>query len=390
MTKILTTEPARVGRGKPAFEFFYLGTGMTSDHMKLARTSLHYDRYQDKYERQLDSNLFVSIDGDVLEYIMNREFKRKPGESEEEQGKRVKSLVANQQQNGLEIPMYIPKIYQAINSAMIKQLPRPKAKSKITEKDIQTATNKRIYIDIPTLIQAMGGNPNNKKERQVYRRELGHALRFYRKADLTITANVGGQRVPMEVDDFIGSFGYTDTKRETMFFYISRTTARLCLTKPIGRASANWLTIDNRAPNQLKIFSFIEKLHSINNNKKTPQTKGEYPRTNFSIVATLLKSTDLPRYSKLDKSERWRWRDRIKDPLERNLNKLCETGHLQWWAYGGKGGRTLTEEEQKKKYKNYTHWSTLRITFACVGDNLPKPKTPVKKKNTPRKDKKKP
>lgn len=115
------------------------------------------------------------------------------------------------------------------------------------------------------------------------------------------------------------------------------------------------LGIDERHPNAYYIMRKLEEQYNMDSNR----ARGTHDR--ISIPA-LLAVTDLASYEEVQKKDRGHWQERIKEPLEENLDYLTQEGFLRSWEYVHEKGRPLTDEEAGA-ITSYKDFAELYLLF---------------------------
>lgn len=145
--------------------------------------------------------------------------------------------------------------------------------------------------------------------------------------------------------------GFTYTRGSFILSFNPRIALALAHSA-ISQYDLSMLAIDDRRPNAYRIMEKItEHFNMISNQRK--QTH------NRLSVETLLAATDLPTYETVPRGH---WEDRIKEPLEKNLDYLHEFGLLADWKYTHEKGKQLTDEEAASITK-YADFIKLYIEF---------------------------
>lgn len=126
----------------------------------------------------------------------------------------------------------------------------------------------------------------------------------------------------------------------------------------ISQYDTKLLGLDERHPNAYKIMRKMLEYYNQTGNQRRNQN-------NRLKVETILKVTDLPSYEKVQATTRGHWQERIKEPLEENLEYLVKEGLLKEWKYTHSKGRDLTDQEviEITKYEDFTK---LLIEFEPV------------------------
>lgn len=123
----------------------------------------------------------------------------------------------------------------------------------------------------------------------------------------------------------------------------------------ITQYNTGLLGVDERYPNAYRIMKKLEEHYNMDAN----QTNNRHDRIG---IETLLKVTDLPSYEEVQAKDRGHWIDRIKEPLENNLDYLTKEHLLEDWEYTHAKGVPLTEEEAST-ITDYLTFSNLYLRF---------------------------
>ena len=94
-------------------------------------------------------------------------------------------------------------------------------------------------------------------------------------------------------------------------------------------------------------------------NKKTKR-KPTYDRLKVSTCLSYL--PEIMTYEEALKKSR-SWKKRIKEVLEKCLDKLVELGYLMEWHYGFSNGEVLSNEDMNEYLSKYYKWAELNIYF---------------------------
>lgn len=183
------------------------------------------------------------------------------------------------------------------------------------------------------------------------RKGIRKDLKFLRYSSMTWEENINGKIKNFEDMAIIGTYSirgdyiYMTFDPEFVKTYL--------LYLPITQFFKALLRIDARYKNAYNIGFKIFVHFSMTPNQK----KGT---AQLLKVKTLLKSTNLPTIKKVTQNKH-SWNDRIKEPLENNLDILVKKGVLAEWRYSKPKGEPLTDEEAR--FKNYQSWEDTLIYF---------------------------
>ena len=103
----------------------------------------------------------------------------------------------------------------------------------------------------------------------------------------------------------------------------------------------------------------FSKYSNQRTNKKTKR-KPTYDRLKVSTCLSYL--PEIMTYEEALKKSR-SWKKRIKEVLEKCLDKLVELGYLMEWHYGFSNGEVLSNEDMNEYLSKYYKWAELNIYF---------------------------
>lgn len=143
-------------------------------------------------------------------------------------------------------------------------------------------------------------------------------------------------------------------KNGMIYFEFIQTMAEYLMGLPLTQYPVALLRIDERSPNAYRIGLKMVLHYNMHNN----QIRGTATRLK---VKTLLDGTDLPNIEDI-RAQKRSWENRIKEPLENNLESLThEYGLLLDWRYSGPNGKELTDEEAT--FVRYEDWADTLVEF---------------------------
>lgn len=115
------------------------------------------------------------------------------------------------------------------------------------------------------------------------------------------------------------------------------------------------LSLDGKSQNSYRI-GFKMASHSSNFNNIIRESN------NILKVNSLLNVTDLPLIETV-KEQRGSWTRKIRDPFEKALDKLTESGIISKWYYSKSKGKRMTPQEREKARSRYDLWENSYIYF---------------------------
>lgn len=115
------------------------------------------------------------------------------------------------------------------------------------------------------------------------------------------------------------------------------------------------LSLDGKSQNSYRI-GFKMASHSSNFNNIIRESN------NILKVNSLLNVTDLPLIETV-KEQRGSWIRKIRDPFEKSLDKLTESGIISKWYYSKTKGKKLNPQEREKARSRYDLWENSYIFF---------------------------
>lgn len=115
------------------------------------------------------------------------------------------------------------------------------------------------------------------------------------------------------------------------------------------------LSLDGKSQNSYRI-GFKMASHSSNFNNIIRKSN------NILKVNSLLNVTDLPEIERV-KEQRGSWTRKIRDPFEKSLDKLIESGIISKWYYSKNKGKRMTPQEREKARSRYDLWENSYIFF---------------------------
>lgn len=141
--------------------------------------------------------------------------------------------------------------------------------------------------------------------------------------------------------------------------------AKAMIYSPINYTHPAIFKVPNEDLNTFKLGNFMNEYYMMGHN----QEKGTHNRLK---VSTLLKHSNLPPIdSEVVKSGGWNFR--IKDPLEKSLDRLVKCGLLEGWEYAKTGGESMTDKEAYTLGLDKNKWLDSIIKFTL------KPAAPILK-----------
>lgn len=125
--------------------------------------------------------------------------------------------------------------------------------------------------------------------------------------------------------------------------------------RPINYAHPAIFRIENKDENAFKIGALMNFYYMISRNR-------ERGTNNRLKVATLLQHSNLPRIdSNAVKSDGWN--ARIKEPLEKVLDRLANYGLLKSWGYVRSGGEPMTDKEAYELSQDKSKWLEALVQY---------------------------
>lgn len=141
--------------------------------------------------------------------------------------------------------------------------------------------------------------------------------------------------------------------------------AEAMIYSPINYTHPAIFKLPNKDTNTFKLGNFMNEYFMMRHNK----VKETHNRLK---VSTLLKHSNLPPIdSEAVKSGGWNFR--IKDPLEKSLDRLVKCGLLEGWEYAKTGGESMTDKEAYTLGLDKNKWLDSIIKFTL------KPAAPILK-----------
>lgn len=124
---------------------------------------------------------------------------------------------------------------------------------------------------------------------------------------------------------------------------------------PLTQYPKALLAVDARNPNAYNIGLKMAEHHSMDSNQRNG-------RADRLAVHTLLEYTQLPSIEDT-RASRKDWVERIKEPFERALDTLTETGVLSDWRYTKAKAEPIPDDQAGELFDSYEAWAGAYVQF---------------------------
>lgn len=152
-----------------------------------------------------------------------------------------------------------------------------------------------------------------------------------------------------------------DTEKKSITVEFTLSFAEYLLKQPLTLYPAALLQVDDRDPNTYSIGKMMYAHYAIDNNviKGTEQ---------ILAIKTLLEHTNLPTLEET-KANRNSWRDTIKEPFDRALEKLKRVGFLSdyHYCYPKSKGKMIPDEKVGETLDSYEKFISCYIYYEIEG-----------------------
>ena len=164
--------------------------------------------------------------------------------------------------------------------------------------------------------------------------------------------------------------GAYDIDADVIMLEFTQTAAEYFVQQPLSITPRAYYAIDERKPNALAIADELIRQYG-NENNVIRNTEGVLK------IETLLHCTSLPTIDELtgkggknkagetvNRTYRYRWIDRIKEPFEEALDELTQKGLIKDWSYCLSGKQPLPDDEPIVRYEQFI---SLYVRFELCG-----------------------